>query len=157
MNNVILIGRLARDPELKFLPGAGTAVTNFTLAVDKDLTKEKKTEMINQGKSTADFIPITVFGKLAENCANFLAKGRECAIMGRIQTGSYTNKEGEKKYTTDVLANRIEFLGSKNGNSNSTPSNTNNSQASHPAESNESMDTSFFDGMDPMDDDEIPF
>lgn len=112
MNNVVLIGRLARDPELRFIPSTGMAVTKLTLAVDREMSKEKKQEAAQQGKQTADFIGITVFGKSAENCANFLAKGRQCAIHGRVQTGTYTDQEGKKRYTTDIIADRVEFIGS---------------------------------------------
>lgn len=100
MNNVVLIGRLTRDPETRYIPQTETAVANFTLAVDRPMAKEK----------TADFIRIVAFGKTAELCEKYLAKGRLVAIQGRIQTGSYTSKEGETRYTTDVYAERVEFL-----------------------------------------------
>ncbi|WP_313413169.1 single-stranded DNA-binding protein [Sedimentibacter sp.] len=114
MNSVVLIGRLTKDPELAFVPATGLAVVKINLAVDKELFGEKKQQAISQGKPTADFINITVFGKMAESCTNFLAKGRECAVHGRINTGSYTTQTGEKRYTTDVIADRVEFIGSKN-------------------------------------------
>ena len=110
MNNVVLIGRLVRDPELRFVPGSGMAVANFTMAIDKGLTREKKQEFESQGKPTADFIRIVVWGKQAENCSQYLAKGKLVAIQGSIQTGSYKTTTGETKYTTEVLANRVEFL-----------------------------------------------
>lgn len=148
MNSVILIGRLVKDPELRFIPTTGMAVTKMTIAVDKDLNKDKKQEAISQGKPTADFIMTTVFGKQAENCANYLSKGGQCAIHGRISTGSYTTQTGEKRYTTEVLADRVEFLG---GNK------KNESQSSdvHP-------DTTFFDNLPednftPAEDEAIPF
>ena len=100
MNTVILIGRLTRDPELMFTPATNTAITRFSIAVDR------------QGKDNqADFIRITVFGKLAENCDRYLHKGKQVAVQGRIQTGSYKNKEGRTVYTTDVIANTVQFLG----------------------------------------------
>lgn len=108
MNNVALIGRLVRDPELRYIP-SGTAVTKFTLAVDKNLSREKKQEAERNNQPTADFINIVVWGKQAENCANFLAKGRQVAIQGRIQSGSY-EKDGTRVYTTDVVASNVEFL-----------------------------------------------
>lgn len=108
MNNVNLIGRLVRDPELRYIP-SGTAVTKFTLAVDKNLSREKKQEAESKGQPTADFINIVVWGKQAENCANFLVKGRQVAIQGRIQSGSY-EKDGTRVYTTDVVASNVEFL-----------------------------------------------
>lgn len=109
MNNVVLTGRLTRDPELKYLPGSGQAVAKFTLAVDKGLSKEKKREMEIKNQPTADFIIIVAWGKLGENVANFTAKGRLVAVQGRIQTGHY-EKASEKVYTTEVVANNIEFL-----------------------------------------------
>lgn len=107
MNNVILIGRLTNDPELNYTPSQ-TAMCKFTLAVDR----AKKTE-----DQTADFIRITVWSAQAENCNRYLHKGSQCAVHGRIQTGSY-KKDGKTVYTTDVVADRVEFLGS-----NKTPRN----------------------------------
>ena len=152
MNSVVLIGRLARDPELRFIPSTGMAVARFTLAVDKDMFGEKKQQAISQGKPTADFISITVFGKQAENCANYLSKGRQCAVHGRISTGSYTSQTGEKRYTTDIIADRVEFIGGKEQNS---------SQQGRPVQ----PDSSFFgdfpdednDIFQPVDDEDIPF
>lgn len=108
MNNVILIGRLTRDPELRYLSN-GTAVTRFSLAVDKDLSKEKKKEFEDKGQPTVDFINIVVWRKQAENCANYLLKGRLIAVQGRIQSGSY-EKGGSRIYTTDVVAEKVQFL-----------------------------------------------
>lgn len=109
MNNVVLIGRLTRDPELRYIPVTGTAVTKFNLAVDRGLSKDKKQEMESKGQPTADFINITVWGRMAENAANYLVKGRLVGIQGRIQTGSY-DKDGTRVYTTEVVANNVEFL-----------------------------------------------
>lgn len=117
MNSCILIGRLAREVELKFIPSTGMAVAKFTLAVDKEMSKDKKQEAAAQGKQTADFINITVFGKSAENAANYLNKGSQCAVHGRISTGSYTTQTGEKRYTTDIIADRVEFVGQAKNNS----------------------------------------
>lgn len=107
MNNVVLIGRLTKDPELRYIPQSETAVASFTLAVDRPLAKEK----------TADFIRVVTFGKTAELCERYLAKGRMVGIQGRIQTGSYKTQSGETRYTTDVHADRVEFLdwGEKSG------------------------------------------
>lgn len=106
MNNVSLIGRLTKDPEIRYIPESQNAVASFTMAVDRPYSKEKQ----------ADFIRITVFGKSAENCEKFLTKGKLVGVNGRIQTGSYKNKEGATVYTTDVVADRVEFLewGDKN-------------------------------------------
>lgn len=100
MNNVVLIGRLTRDPELRYIPESQNAVATFTIAVDRPFAKEKQ----------ADFIRITVFGKSAENCEKYLTKGRLVGVQGRLQTGSYKNKDGATVYTTDVIADRVEFL-----------------------------------------------
>lgn len=110
MNSAVLIGRLVKDPELRFVAGSGMAVANFTLAVDKNLSRDKRAEFQRQGKPTADFIRIVVWGKQAENCSNYLQKGRMVAINGTISTGSYKTQSGETRYTTEVLANRVEFL-----------------------------------------------
>lgn len=103
MNTVQLIGNLTRDPELRYTGGSQTPVCRFTLAVNRLVNGEKK----------ADFPQVVVFGKQAENCEKYLAKGRKVAVEGRIQTGSYEKENGDKVYTTDVVANRVEFLSSK--------------------------------------------
>lgn len=108
MNNFIGLGRLVKDPELRYLQ-SGMAVTNFTLAIERQMTKEKKDEAKRRGETTADFIPVTVWGKQAESCAKYLAKGRMVAVHGRIQTGSY-EKEGKRIYTTEIVAQNIQFL-----------------------------------------------
>jgi single-strand DNA-binding protein len=113
INNVVLIGRVTRDIDLKFIPSTGLAVAKFNLAVDRGLYGEKKQEAEAKGLPTADFINITVFGKTAESCANYLSKGNKCAVQGRISTGSYTTQTGEKRYTTEVIADKVEFLESK--------------------------------------------
>lgn len=100
MNNVVLIGRLTKDPEIRYIPQSEKAVANFTLAVDRPLSKEK----------TADFIRVVVFGKAAENCEKYLVKGRMAGIQGRIQTGSFKTSSGETRFTTEVYADRVEFL-----------------------------------------------
>lgn len=110
MNNVVLIGRLVNDPELSYTPNNQTAVCRFTLAVNR-MRKE----------DGADFIRITVWGKQAENCDRYLLKGRQVAVHGRIQTGSYTNRDGAKVYTTEVVANSVEFLGSAQVQSEESP------------------------------------
>ena len=101
MNQVTLIGRLTKNPEMSYTPNNQTAVCKFTLAVDR----------IKKGE--ADFIRVTTFGKTAELVDRYLEKGRQLAVIGRIQTGSY-EKDGQRVYTTDVIADRIEFIGSAN-------------------------------------------
>lgn len=110
MNNTILIGRLARDPELSFTPNTQTACCRFTLAVDRP----KK----DGQDQSADFIRIVVWGKSGEACDRYLSKGSQVAVRGRIQTGSYKNRDGQTVYTTDVVADTyggVEFLGSPRG------------------------------------------
>ena len=120
MNKVILIGRLTKDPELRYTPGNGTAVTTLTLAIDNYNSKT--------GEKSADFIPVVIWGKQAENTAQYMSKGSQIAISGRITTRSYDAKDGTKRYVTEVVAdmfNGIQFL-SKNNNSNSNNSIANN-------------------------------
>ena len=102
MNSVVLIGRLTRDPEVRYTAGTQMAVCTFTVAIDRPVRS-------GADKQT-DFPRVTVFGKQAENCERYLKKGRLVGVQGRIQTGSYTNKDGATVYTTDVVADRVEFL-----------------------------------------------
>lgn len=102
MNNVTLIGRLTKDPEIRYTSGSQMAVARFSIAIDRP---------VKQGEDKkADFPSIVVFGKQAENCEKYLSKGRLVGIEGRIQTGSYQNKDGKNVYTTDVIASRVEFI-----------------------------------------------
>lgn len=100
MNSVILIGRVAQNIEVRYTAGQ-MAVATFTVAVDRPVKDKEK---------QADFPRVTVFGKLAENCERYTRKGLRIGIQGRLQTGSYKNKDGYTVYTTDVIAERIEFL-----------------------------------------------
>lgn len=119
MNEVVLIGRLTKDPDLRYLANEyNTAVCRFTLAVDRKLSQEKRQQAQANNQPTADFIPITIFGKQAENAATYLTKGRLIAIAGRIQTGFY-EKDGRRIYTTEVIANNVQFL-ERNNNDNSS-------------------------------------
>lgn len=103
MNKVILMGRLTKDPDMR---GEGTSLcARYNLAVDRRYKKE--------GEAEADFIPVVVFGKGAEFAEKYLKKGMKIVVSGRIQTGSYTNKDGQKIYTTDVIAEDQEFAESK--------------------------------------------
>lgn len=108
MNDVSLIGRLTKDVDLRETP-EGQSVARFIIAVDKQLSKEKKEEYERKNISTADFIPIVVWGGSAKSCATYLQKGSLVGISGRIQTGSY-EKDGEKRYTMDVVASGVQFL-----------------------------------------------
>lgn len=102
MNSVMLIGRLTRDPEVRYTSGSQMAVANFTLAIDRPARQGEERK--------ADFPRVVVFGRQAETCEKYLAKGRLVAVEGRIQTGSYQNRNGDTVYTTDVVASRVEFL-----------------------------------------------
>ncbi len=102
MNSVILIGRLTRDPEVRYTASTQMAVASFTVAIDRPVRAG--------GEKQTDFPRVTVFGKQAENCEKYLAKGRLVGVQGRLQTGSYQNKDGVTVYTTDVVADRVEFL-----------------------------------------------
>ena len=124
MNKVTLIGRLTRDPELRYTQSQQPVCT-FTLAVDKRLSRDKRQEMESQNRPTADFPRITVWGIQGENASKYLRKGSQCAVEGRIETGSYQDREtGKTVYTTDVVAENVEFIGSR---SNNQSSNYNNS------------------------------
>ena len=108
MNKVILMGRLTRDPEVRYAQGENAmAIARFSLAVDRRRQQ-------NADGQTADFINIVAFGRLGEFAEKYLHKGTKVALTGRIQTGSYTNKDGVKVYTTDIIAEDIEFAESKN-------------------------------------------
>lgn len=154
MNNVILIGRLVRDPELRYNQGSGMALCQFTIAVDKNLSRDKKQQFEAQGKPTADFIRIVVWGKQAENCNTYLEKGRKVAVQGSISTSSYKAQNGETRYSTDVLANQIEFLewGEKKENQGAPR------RQSDAADSNfSSFDNDYPGDFQAIEDDSIPF
>lgn len=122
MNKVVLIGRLTRDPELRYT-GSNTAVATFSLAVNRNFTNQ-------QGEREADFINIVVWRKQAENVKNYLSQGSQVAIEGRIQTRSYDDNNGQKRYITEVVADNVEFLSSKNSSNSSNVGS--NSQSSDP-------------------------
>ncbi|MNW43554.1 Single-stranded DNA-binding protein ssb [compost metagenome] len=109
LNRVILIGRLTKEPELRYTT-SGVAVTQFTIAVDRPFTSQG-------GEREADFIPVVTWRQLAETCANYLRKGRLCAVEGRIQVRNYENNEGRKIYITEVIADNVRFLESNRDNS----------------------------------------
>lgn len=107
MNKVILMGRLTRDPDVRYSNGEqATAVARFTLAVDRRVARR-------DGEQTADFIGCVAFGRTAEFVEKYFRQGMRMVISGRIQTGSYTNRDGQKVYTTDVVAEEVEFAESK--------------------------------------------
>ncbi len=106
LNRVILIGRLTRDPELRYTSNEGVPVANFTIAVDRSFSNQK-------GEKEADFIRIVVWKKQAENCANYLSKGRLVAVEGRLQVRSYEDREGVKRIIAEVVAQNVQFLESR--------------------------------------------
>ena len=147
MNKVILMGRLTRDPEVRYSPtqsGEQMAIARYTLAVDRRYKRD--------GEQTADFIGCVAFGKSAEFTEKYLRQGTKIAISGRIQTGSYTNKDGNKVYTTDVVVEEQEFAESKAASGQSAPSGAPNpANAAGPASPNGFMNIP--DGID----EELPF
>lgn len=108
MNIAILIGRLTKDPELRYIPSTGNPVANFTIAVDRPFAGK-------DGQKQADFFNIVVWGKQAENSANYLAKGSQVAVRGNIQNRSYETANGEKRYITEIIAENVQFLAKAGG------------------------------------------
>lgn len=143
MNKVILIGRLTKDPDLKFAAGSGTAVCKFTMAISRQFKKDE-----------TDFINCVAFGKTGETITQYLTKGRQIAVTGSIRTGSYDAQDGTKRYTTDVAVESFEFIGSGagEGNNNSYSRNSDNAWSAP----SESPDMGFGD-MTPVDDGDMPF
>lgn len=109
MNNVNLIGRLTNAVDFRYSQ-ANTPYCMFTIVVDRGLSKEKKEELQTMNKPTADFLRIIVYGVMAENCRKFLKKGRNVAIQGEIRTGSYIAEDGSRRYTTDIVATKVQFI-----------------------------------------------
>ena len=148
MNHVVLVGRLTKDPELKYIAGSGTPVASFTIAVDRDYVKK-------DGTKETDFIPVEVIGKSAEFCANYISKGRLVAIQGSIQVNRYETQTGEKRTFTKVSTMKVQALDS------------NRNKSDNPYQSNEGFEPNFEPsfaptGLDPqgfqaIDDDDIPF
>ncbi|PJI07371.1 MULTISPECIES: single-stranded DNA-binding protein [Clostridium] len=103
MNKTLLIGRMAKDPVIKHIEATGNDVCDFTIAVNR---RKKK----DNGENIADFIPITVWGKLAENVAKYMKKGSLVGVVGRIQIRSYADNDGNRKYVTEVIGEEVQFL-----------------------------------------------
>ena len=114
MNVCSLIGRLTRDPELRYTPNTNQAVITFTIAVDKGLSREKREEMEAKNMPTADFISIVAWSRTAENISNYVSKGNMVGVTGRIQSRTYEAKDGTKRYVTEVIASSVEFLERRN-------------------------------------------
>jgi single-strand DNA-binding protein len=151
LNRVILIGRLTRDPELRYTP-AGVAVTQFTLAVDRPFTNQQK-------EREADFIPVVTWRQLAETCANYLRKGRLTAVEGRIQVRNYDNNEGRKVYVTEVIADNVRFLESPNRDGGGTGGGNREETAGNRYGGGRDHQDPFADDGKPIDisDDDLPF
>lgn len=150
INKVVLIGRLVKDPELRFAAGSGTAVCRFTLAVNRQFKKDE-----------ADFISCIAFGKTGETIAQYITKGRQLAISGNIRTGSYEAQDGTRRYTTDVVIEGFDFIDSGNGGSkgNSGSNQDNNFGGPFNMTDNSFSDSTFDDNSDmtQIDDGDIPF
>lgn len=117
MNKVVLMGRLTRDPEVRYSSGENAlAIARYTLAVDRRFQRD--------GEASTDFIPCVSFGRTAEFTEKYFRKGLKIAVTGRIQTGSYTNREGQKVYTTEVVVEEQEFAESKSSGSGSSQKQT---------------------------------
>jgi single-strand DNA-binding protein len=110
INKVILIGNLGRDPEIRYTPNGGQPVANFTLATSESFTKKDGTR-----EDRTEWHRIVVWGKTAELCSQYLAKGRQVYIEGRLQTREWEDKDGQKRRTTEVVANTVQFLGRREG------------------------------------------
>lgn len=149
MNKVILMGRLTRDPEVRYSQGASPmAIARYTLAVDRRFNR-------SNDENTADFIPCVAFGKAGEFAEKYFRKGTKIAVSGRIQTGSYTNKDGVKVYTTEVIVDDQEFAESKNSASNAGggfDSGSSNQQSAAPMSASDDF-MNIPDGID----EELPF
>jgi len=140
MNIIALIGRLTKEPELRYIASTGTAVTRFSIAVDRPFAKK-------DAEVTADFFNVVVWGKTAEHCANYLKKGRQVALRGRLQNNNYTDKDGVKRYAVEIIAEEVKFIdwGDKN------------QQGTQGNQSNDSFDDIDDAGYRAINDQDIPF
>ncbi|MEE0884490.1 MAG: single-stranded DNA-binding protein [Faecalimonas sp.] len=147
MNKVILMGRLTRDPEVRYSQGENAlAIARYTLAVDRRAARR-------EGEATADFINCVAFGRSAEFAERYLRQGTKIVVSGRIQTGSYTNRDGQKVYTTEVVVEESEFAESK---ANSSAPGNNNYQASPAPSPSADIGDGFMNIPDGIDE-ELPF
>ena len=156
INRVVLIGRLTKDPELRYTP-SGVAVATFTLAVNRQFSNA-------QGDREADFINIVAWRQLAELCANYLKKGSQAGLEGRLQTRSYDNKEGKRVYITEVVADNVQFLSPSGerrdeGGYGSPPSTSGRGYGNNNNNNNNHMDDPFANDSRTIDisDDDLPF
>ena len=171
MNNVSLMGRLTRDPEVRYSANTQLANARFSVAVDRRLSKEKRMEAENNNQPTADFINCVAFGRTAEVIGQYFHKGNRIAITGHIQTGSYENQQGQRIYTTDVIVDQFDFvesgnsqpnLGNYQGYSNNNQSFNNNSFQNNNFQNSNDIhksndDFGMGDNAVPTDIDELPF
>lgn len=156
INRVVLVGRLTKDIEIR-MTQSGTKIGNFTLAVQRNKAG-------NGGQVEADFVRCLAFNKTAENMERYTHKGSQVAIEGRIQTGSYTDRDGKKVYTTDVACETVQFLDPKESTSNSYANNYQNPQTPPPFSASMTRNNPFMDepeeeydtGLD-IDSDDLPF
>ena len=135
MNKVVILGRLTKDPELRFAPGSGTAVSRFTVAVNRQFKRDE-----------TDFINCVAFGKTAETISQYFTKGKQIAVAGSIRTGSYDAQDGTKRYTTDIAVDSFSFIesGGDKGNTSGNPNSSTNQEG-------------FNEDMTPVDDGDMPF
>ena len=149
MNHAVLVGRLTKDPELRYIPGSGTAVASMTIAIDRDYTKK-------DGSRETDFIPVEVMGKSAEFCAKYLSKGRLVAVQGSIRVDKYQNQAGESRTFTKVSAKNVQALDGKkkDGNSEQLDSSSQFEPSFEPSFEPTGLDPQ---GFQAIDDDDIPF
>lgn len=150
MNKAILMGRLTRDPEVRYSQGENqTAVARFTLAVDRRFKRAGESQ-------DADFIGCVAFGKQAEFVEKYFRQGMKMVAVGRIQTGSYTNKDGQKVYTTDVVVEEVEFAESKSNNPDAGAFGQNNNHSNFKPEPSSAVGDGFMNIPDGIDE-ELPF
>ncbi len=152
VNNVTLLGRITRDPEVKAV-GNGSAVCNFTLAVNRNFKNQ-------QGEYEADFINVVAFGNTAQRMQQYVAKGNLLAVTGRIQTRNYENNMGQRVYVTEVVANNVSFVESRNSRQNTGAQDPYNSAAPSPYDSMQNgggFDASAINDFSDIDDDDLPF
>ena len=149
MNKVILMGRLTRDPEVRYSAGENAlAIARYTLAVDRRFRRD--------GEATADFISCVSFGRTAEFAEKYYRQGLKIVVSGRIQTGSYTNRDGQKVYTTDIVVDDQEFADSKNASGGNEGGYGNSYQQSRPAPSS-AIGDGFMNIPDGVEDEGLPF
>lgn len=155
INNVVLVGRLTKDPDLRYTQ-SGTAVANFTLAVNRTFTNQ-------DGEREADFINCVIWRKAAENLANMVGKGAQIGVTGRIQTRNYENKEGQRVFVVEVVAENFQMLESRNkqnsqNNANTGASNNNANEHSRNQQNSTQSNTDPFGGSSiDVTDDDLPF